>query len=51
MKDDAEGGDFYYLGDLTIVPSPLELNVHLKAKYIVNMNFKPDNHSDTLIVT
>ncbi|MHC3836767.1 DUF3427 domain-containing protein, partial [Streptococcus thermophilus] len=24
IKDDAEGGDFYYLGDLTIVPSTVE---------------------------
>jgi len=46
IKDDAEGGDFYYLGDLTIVPSTVEELVRpLESgnESIVTMNFKLDN--------
>ena len=46
IKDDAEGGDFYYLGDLTIVPSTVEELVRpLESgnESIVTMDFKLDN--------
>lgn len=46
IKDDAEGGDFYYLGDLTIMPSTVEELVRpLESgnESIVTMNFKLDN--------
>ena len=43
IKDDAEGGEFYYLGDLTLLPSTVEeLTRPLETgnESIVTMNFK-----------
>ena len=45
IKDDAEGGDFYYLGSLTLIPSSVEEMVRTLEKgdeSIVTMQFKLD---------
>ena len=52
IKDDAEGGDFYYLGKLNLIPSSVEEMMRPLEKgdeSIVTMQFKLDNPvSDTL---
>lgn len=52
IKDDAEGGDFYYLGNLKLIPSSVEEMVRPLEKgdeSIVTMQFKLDSPvSDTL---
>lgn len=52
IKDDAEGGDFYYLGKLNLIPSSVEEMIRPLEKRdesIVTMQFKLDNPvSDTL---
>ena len=45
IKDDAEGGDFYYLGSLTLIPSSVEEMLRTLEKgdeSIVTMQFKLD---------
>ena len=45
IKDDAEGGDFYYLGSLTLIPSSVEEKLRTLEKgdeSIVTMQFKLD---------
>ena len=46
IKDDAEGGDFYYLGNLKLIPSSVEEMVRPLEKgdeSIVTMQFKLDS--------
>ncbi len=52
IKDDAEGGEFYYLGNLNLIPSSVEEMIRPLEKgdeSIVTMQFKLEKPiSDTL---